>query len=215
MILPHYGLSQPLSAGRPFNIAKEVAMTPENFVRFSGLVLMLGGLSATLAWILFVIFDPEHVQTTGRQWMVLNFMAIFGGIFMAMGLPGLYLAMSERVGTIAWLGLAIMFVGIVIPYVAVQAVETTTSPNVPAGMRTLVSIGAPSLFVGSLITGALLYTYGVYPKWVAVGLIIAVLLGLLAVVRPLPAVLARGGLFPAIYTAFIMIIGYFTYTQGR
>jgi hypothetical protein len=35
------------------------------------------------------------------------------------------------------------------------------------------------------------------------------------VVRPLPAVLARGGLFPATYTAFMMIIGYFTYTQGR
>ncbi len=123
---------------------------------------MLGGLSATLGWVLFVIFDPEHVRTTGKRWLVLNLMIIFGGISMTLGLPGLYLAMSPQAGLIHWIGLGIMFVGLVIPYASVHAVETTTSPDVPTGMRNLVSIGAPSLFVGSLITAALLYTSGVY-----------------------------------------------------
>jgi hypothetical protein len=187
-------------------------MTSENFVRFSGIALMIGGLLATSAWILFTIFDPRHVNTAAPTWRVFNLLVIFGGVFMAMGLPGLFLSQSGRAGLLIWPAMLILFIGIVIPYIAVQSVETATAPDRTPFMMILVSIGAPSLFIGSVLTAAVIYTSGVFPQWIAVGLIFAVLLGLLALLVPLPHILARGGIISAIYTLIMTILGYFTYT---
>jgi membrane protein YdbS with pleckstrin-like domain len=125
-----------------------------------------------------------------------------------MGLPGFYLSMSGRTGAWSWLGLVILFFGIAIPYIAVQSVETASAPNRPPFMDLLVSIGAPTLFVGSLLTAIVIYSSGVYPRWTAVALVIAILLGLLARVARIPPVLSRGGLFSAYYTLIIAIHGY-------
>jgi hypothetical protein len=186
-------------------------MTTENFIHYSGLFLMLGGVLATLGWLLFSFFDPNHIRTAEPTWMVFNLLVIFGGVFMALGLPGFYLAQSERIGTFGLIAFVIFFIGIVIPYIAVHSIETATSPNVPQRLFTFVSVGAPSLFLGALLVGILTYTAGVYPRWLAVGLIVAVILGLLTRLVPLPPVIARGGLISAFFTAVIALIGYFTY----
>jgi hypothetical protein len=188
-------------------------MTSESFLRFSGIALMVGGLLATTGWILFTIFDPRHVNTTVITWRVFNLLIIFGGLFIAMGLPGFFLSQAGRTGVLIWPAFVILFIGIAIPYLAVQSIESATAPERTPFMIMLVSIGAPSLFIGSVLTAAVIYTAGVYPRWTAVGLIVAVLLGLIAALIPLPAVLARGGIFPAVYTVMVAIIGYFVYTQ--
>jgi hypothetical protein len=186
-------------------------MTTENFINYSGLFLMLGGVLATLGWLLFSFFDPNHIRTAEPSWMVFNLLIIFGGVFMALGLPGFYLAQAERTGIFGLIAFIIFFIGIVIPYVAVQSIETATSPNVPQRMFAFVTVGAPSLFLGALLVGVLTYTAGVYPRWLAGALIFAVLLGLLTRLVPLPPIVARGGLISAFFTAVIALIGYFTF----
>jgi hypothetical protein len=189
-------------------------MTSEIFLRFSGIALILGGLLATSGWMLFTIFDPTHVKTTGLGWLIFNLLIIFGGIFIAMGLPGFFLSQAGRAGFLIWPAFVILFIGIVIPYIGVHSIESATAPDRTPFMILLVSIGAPALFIGSVLTAVVIYTTGVYPQWIAAGLIFAVLLGLIAVLVPVPAFLSRGGIFPAIYTAVITIIGYFTYIKN-
>lgn len=186
-------------------------MTSINFINYSGLFLLVGGGFATLGWLLFSFFDPNHIRTAEPTWMVFNLLVIFGGVFMALGLPGFYLAQSERIGTFGLIAFVIFFIGIVIPYIAVQSIETATSPNVPQRMFAFVSVGAPSLFLGALLVGLLTYTAGVYPRWLAGALIFAVLLGLLTRLVPLPPIVARGGLISAFFTAVIGLIGFFTF----
>jgi hypothetical protein len=186
-------------------------MTSVNFVNTSGLFLLLGGGLATLGWLLFSFFDPTHTRTAEPTWMVFNLLVIFGGVFMAFGLPGFYLAQSERIGTFGLIAFIIFFIGIVIPYIAVQSIETATSPNVPQRMFAFVSVGAPSLFLGALLVGILTYTAGVYPRWLAAALILAILLGLLTRLVALPPIIARGGLISAYFTAVMAVIGFYTY----
>jgi hypothetical protein len=188
--------------------------TSENFLRFSGLVLLIGGLLATSGWILFSIFDPRHVNVTAPSWRFFNLLVIFGGVFMAMGLPGFYLSMAGRSSALAWAGLVILFIGFAIPYIAVQSIETATSPARPPFFELLISIGGPSIFIGILLTALVIYTSGVYPRWTAIALVVAALLGLLTLIVRLPPVLARGGIFPAIYTVVMAFLGYLAYIRG-
>jgi len=168
---------------------------------------MTGGFLATLGWIMFTIYDPEHVATEGNQWIVFNFLIIFGGVFIAFGLPGFYLSQAHRVGIPGLIAIIVFFIGIVIPFVAVQSIETATSPDVPPNIRIFVSIGGPSLFLGVLLTGIITYFAGIYPRWLAAVLIISVLLGLLTRLFSLPPIFDRGGIIPAVFTAIVMIIG--------
>lgn len=179
------------------------------FIRLEGSLLMIGGLLATLGWTLFTFFDPDHSRYESRFWIFSNMLIIFGGLSMAMGLPGFYLAQAERVGSVGVLGFIILFIGIVIPYVSVHSIETATSPNIPLMMRSLVRIGAPSLFIGAILMGIVTYISGIYPKWLGVGLILAILLGLIPQVRRVPEVYSRG-LIPGFSTVVFAIIGFYT-----
>jgi hypothetical protein len=185
-------------------------LTPENYIFLYGFALLIGGTFATIGWLLFSFFDPTHTRTAEPSWMVFNLLIICGGVFMALGLPGFYMAQSERLGTFGLIAFVVFYIGIVIPYVAVHSIETATSPNVPPRMFAFVSVGAPSLYTGALLVGILTYTAGVYPKWLAAGLVIAVILGVLMRLVPLPPVVARGGLISAYFTAVIALIGFYT-----
>lgn len=181
-------------------------MSLDEFVRFYGLFLMIGGLLATSGWMLFAVFDPMHARTTDRFWVFSNLLIIFGGVFMALGLPGFYLAQADRVGIAGVLGFVMLFVGITVPYVAVHSIETTTAPDVPARMMLLVAIGAPSLLIGALLVGFATFSSGIYPKWLAVALIISVLLGLIPQIRTVSDRYSRG-VIPALLTTVMAIVG--------
>lgn len=184
-------------------------MTTDSFIFFSGLAFIVGGSAATIGWVYFAFFDPTRTHSQGKAWIAFNFLVIFGGLFVTLGLPGFYLRISEQIGVISFIGLTIMFVGMVIPYVAVQSVETTTAPNIPARMRLLVTIGAPSLMIGLLITSGIILASGLYPVWIPIGLIISVLLGVLSRVTAIPRVLSHG-IFPGIYTAILALLGIYS-----
>jgi hypothetical protein len=182
-------------------------MTEERLIWLSGVSLMLGGLLATFGWILFAWFDPTHRAYDQPFWLPFNFLVIFGGFFIALGLPGLYASQAQQSGIIGLLGFFILFTGIVFAYIAVHSIETMTVPNVPRGMMIIVSFAAPSLLVGGLLTAYTLWRAGVYPPWLAVALVAAGLIGLLTQFIPLPAWFARN-IATVAFTITMMVIGF-------
>jgi hypothetical protein len=188
-------------------------MLVDHFIRLSGFFLLIGGILATTGWLLFSFFDPLHVRTDSPLWFIGNFFVIFGGVFMVMGLPGFYLVQSDRAGWLGLLAFIFLFIGLAIPYIAVQAIETATTPNQPARMMWFVSIGGPSLLIGSLLVGVLLLRTGIFPNWLGIALIVVVILGLLSRFVPMHPVIARGGLISASYTVLIAMVGYLLLTR--
>jgi hypothetical protein len=183
-------------------------MTIDNFLRLSGAALLLGGILASLGWLLlFAVFDPQQARSESPLWALGNFLVIFGGLFMLMGLPGFTLAQSEQSGWFGILAFVVLFIGLAIPYIAVQSIETASTPAVPARIMWFISIGAPSLFLGALLMGILIITAGIFPKWLGIALIAAVLLGLLTRLVPMPPVLYRA-LVPVVFTATMAAAGW-------
>jgi hypothetical protein len=173
---------------------------------FSGLSLVIGGGLATTAWLFFAYFDPIHRDHTSPMWLPLNFLVIAGGLFMALGLTGFYAQQARQSGALGLIAFVIFFIGLIVPYVAVQSVQTLTMPDIPDGMRLLVSVGGPSLLVGSILMAIVTWRAGIFPPWVAVALAVAVLLGLFAYLVPLPPWLGRN-VITAVFTITMAIIG--------
>lgn len=172
----------------------------------SGLSLLIGGLAATTGWLLFALLDPAHQQAEHKSWLLLNALIIAGGLFMALGLPGFYGRQAEEAGFLGLIGFVLLFIGIVIPYVAVHSIETATAPDVPPRMTLWVSVGAPSLFFGMAIMGLATWRAGVYPQPAGILLLLSPLAGLLTMIRRVPPLL-RQGLLPSIFTLAVAWLG--------
>jgi len=185
-------------------------MTVGNLFSLSGLSLILGGLMAFTGWILFAIFDPGHQHYQNPRWFPLNLLIIIGGLLMALGLPGFYAGQAIETGVLGLIGFLLLWFGLVLSHIAVHSIETVTIPNVPATMMRFVSVAAPSLILGILITGILTCSAGVYPASLGISLILAALVGLLTVIKAIPQVIRRNlasTLFPAsMVMAGILII---------
>jgi len=175
-------------------------------LELSGVSLAVGGLMATTGWLAFGLLDPEHTEYSHRRWLPLNFLIIGGGLLMAMGLPGFYYSQAASAGLPGLLGFILFFIGLVIPYVAVHSVETLTMPRIPSRFRILVSVGAPSLFLGTVLTGFTVWQVGLYPPWSAAYLLSTAFLGLLVQVLPAPNWLYRV-VSPALFTVAVTIFG--------
>jgi hypothetical protein len=181
-------------------------MASETLFWLSGLSLTVGGGSATIGWLLFALVDRKHKRYEDRSWLILNGLIIGGGLFMALGLPGFYARQAEQSGLLGLIGFVVLFVGIVIPYIAVHSVETVTAPKSPAQMRLLVRVGAPAILVGVMVTGLATWRAGVYPTLPAFVLMGSVLLGLLSRVAPWPKWWERS-LIPALLTGTMAWLG--------
>ncbi len=177
------------------------------FLRLSGYALLAGGMLATLGWVIFSIVDPEHRHHDSGYWLPLNGLVIAGGVGMALGLPGFYALQAEASGLLGLVGFLAFFVGITIPYIAVHSIETATMPDIPARMMRFVAIGAPSLFIGALLSGIATWRAGVFPAWIGGGLVLAALLGPLTMAPFLPSWLRRN-LLSAVFTALIAASGF-------
>jgi len=186
---------------------ERVLITVELLFWLSGLSLVLGGALATAGWLLFALLDPAHRKTENDRWLVLNALIIAGGVFMALGLPGFYARQAEEAGIIGLLGFVILFIGIIIPYVAVHSIETVTAPNTAPRMRLWVAVGAPSVLFGILFTGVATWRADVYPQAAGVLLLVSALVGLFTTVVRVPPSLRRN-VFPAALTIIMAWLGF-------
>lgn len=166
-------------------------MSTEQLLKLSGLSLALGGMLAATGWLLFAWLDPNHAYYTHPRWLPLNGLIMAGGLFMALGLPGFYLSQAKQSGLAGLMGFVFLFAGIVLAYIAVQAIETATMPDLPPTMMRIVAVAAPAAFIGAVLTGIVTWRSGVHAPWAAALLLAAALLGLLAQIMPLPAWLGR------------------------
>lgn len=182
-------------------------MLPNSVLDICSIAFALGGGLATIGWLLFAVLDPEHRQTGTPRWFRLNGMLIAAGVLMSMGLPGFYFRQAEAAGLLGIAAFAIMFVGLVVPYVAVQSIETATAPNIPPFMFRLVSIGAPSIWVCALLMAAVTLRAGVYPAGAGYFLLAGTLFGLLTISPPpIPRWLARN-VASTVFTAAVCYLG--------
>ena len=185
-------------------------MTADKLFWLSGLPLILGGFMTFTAWILFAILDPGHQFYQHPRWFPLNLLVIIGGLLMALGLPGFYARQASQTGIWGLIGFVLFFIGLGLSHIAVHAIETVTMPNVPPAMMRLVSVAAPSVFFGIIITGIVTWRSGVYPPFLGIAFIAAALVGLLTVIPGVPQIVSRNlasTLFPAtMFWAGILLI---------
>ena len=185
-------------------------MTADKLIGLSGLSLTIGGLMTFTSWILFAIFDPGHQYYQHQRWFPLNLLVIFGGLLMALGLPGFYARQASEAGLWGLIGFVLFFIGLVLSHLAVHSIETVTMPNVPATMMRFVRVAAPSIFPGILITGIVTWRTGVYPAHLGIAIIPGGIIGLLTVIPGVPQIVARNlasTLFPtAMFWAGIMLM---------
>jgi hypothetical protein len=181
-------------------------MSEEKLIWLSGLSLAAGGFLATMGWLLFAIFDPPHRGYLDWWWWPYNILAISGGFFMVLGLPGFYVTHAKQSGLIGLMGFISLFAGLILSYLAVQAIETTTMPNTPAGMMRIVSIAVPSLAMGVILTMVAVWQADVYPQWLAGALLLSLLLGAAKQLYPFPA-LWEHNLFSMVFTITMGLMG--------
>jgi len=179
----------------------------ENLIWSSGLSLAVGGLLATTGWLLFASADPAHRGYLNWWWWPYNILIISGGLFMVLGLPGLYASYAEQGGILGLVGFISLFAGIILSYVTVHAIETATMPDIPAGMKRFASTAVPCLAVGVILNALSVWQSGVYPKWLAAALLFSLLLGVARRLYSFPEFWERN-LFSMVFTITMGLSGF-------
>lgn len=175
-------------------------------VRVSGMSLLIGGLIATTAWVFHAIVDPGRDGYHEPWWLPLNIALSCGAILMALGLPGFHARQASRTGVFGLIGLVLLFTGMLLAYVGVQTLEAFSRPDIPATIGIMASIAAPTFFFGIIITSAVTWLAGVYPRVTAAALGLAALFGLLTRLIEMPAWLGMN-VIPALFTVVMAWLG--------
>ena len=123
-----------------------------------------------------------------------------------LGLPGFYAKHSVETGLWGFIGFLLLFIGLVISHLAVQAIETVTMPDVPATMMRFVIVAAPSVFFGILITGIVTWRTGIYPGVLGVTPAMSAIVGLLTVITGVPQILSRN-IASTLFTGTMVWVG--------
>lgn len=182
------------------------AVPSDTFSVVSGAALVLGGVAATAGWLAFAVANPSH-DPGHRSWTASNLLIVSGGALLALGLPGAHLHHEARAGALGTVGFVVLFVGIVVPYLAVHSIETAIGAEpVPRVMRILVAVGAPSIAFGTVATGIALLMADVYPAWMGIALLGAAGAGLAGTFTG-ASPRYRRGVAPALWTTTMALWG--------
>lgn len=187
-------------------------MVQGSILNFCSIAFAFGGGIATLSWILFALVDPGHKQHSSQRWLILNGLLIAAGVLMALGLPGYYFRQADAAGPLGMVAYAVLFVGLVIPYVAVQSIETAAAPDIPPVMRRWVAVGAPSILLGGILMAAVTIRAGIYPPHAGYLLLAGTFVGTLTVAPPpVPSWFSRN-IASTFFTAAICYLGILSLT---
>jgi hypothetical protein len=192
--------------------AEENRMSTAKLIRWGGLALALGG----IAFAVHLITHPPGETAPYAFWALWVPSHLLGGIaalLISLGLVGLYLRQSEKVGLAGLIGFVLAFVGItlsagasifisvaLIPFLAFRGMDSLVDPKGPligsSAMKLAIGLPAISLVIGFLILAIVTLRARVLPP-----------LGAWLIILTIPLAVVGSLLVFVIGTSFQGIIG--------
>ncbi|UJF31577.1 hypothetical protein [Paenibacillus hexagrammi] len=183
---------------------------PKGFLRFSGWALFLGGILGVIGQILHAGDVPESVAAIPsflKQAVSIHVMLAFSSTFLLMGLPGLFLRQSQGLRVWGWVGLPLLFIGMmfeifhgpvqILAYLILfgsihddaalklvsDQINNLSVDQYPLQLLVLIPI-LPCILIGLLLTGLSSLKARILPK--GPGILALVVLALLIIGRFIP-----------------------------
>jgi hypothetical protein len=109
-------------------------MTIQKFIRFSGIALLVAGISTLLWWLGLAVFIPLEGIETGYlnlvkdgDWLWVNIIGLVATMLLPVGFFGLYLKQAKESGKLGFIGFLCAFFGSLL-FMCVQYIETILWP---------------------------------------------------------------------------------------
>ena len=164
-------------------------MSSSTLYRFSGGVLLIGGVLAIAGQLMLISADPGT-----SLWIPGTWLALAGTLLVVLGLPGLYFKQVDRAGLLGMVGFVISFVGFLF-LVGIQTFDAFVSPTLAANAATKSMADTEAflpllafellcgllLVVGPLLFGIATIRAGVLQRWAAIILIVGSVASLITV----------------------------------
>ncbi len=147
-------------------------MSSTTLYRLSGIVVLLGGVFAIIGALLEAPSAPGTPLWIPGTWFSLG-----GSLLILLGWPGLYLRQAGKAGRLGLLGFVLSFVALLILGIGFGTIDTFVS-QVLAGEGSMPALlgfellGGLLLVVGPLLFGIATLRASVFPRWVAIILIV-------------------------------------------
>ena len=167
-------------------------MSSATLYRWSGIVLLVGGLIGIIGTILDVVVFPNHnltpQQVLGTAFTIDVILFLAWSLLLTLGLPGLYLRQAARGGKLGFAGFVLFSLGLLLGGVAFGIVQATVFPYLAQSAPTLLPSGgagplsgfllwifAPVLLlsIGAILLGVATRRAQVFPGWTGILLIIS------------------------------------------
>jgi len=151
-------------------------MSTKNLSRWSGIACILAGLLMVLATLVHPLQEtPEIILEQELRLVAANWLSIFGKGFLLLGLPGLYVAQSERAGRFGLLSFLMLFFGTLFyagfnisalsaPVLAAQAPAMLDAINAYPPIVTLTVLLTIGFFLGFIFFGIATLRARVLPR---------------------------------------------------
>ena len=151
-------------------------MSTKNLSRWSGIACILAGLLMVLATLVHPLQEtPEIILEQELRLVAANWLSIFGKGFLLLGLPGLYVAQSERAGRFGLLSFLMLFFGTLFyagfnisalsaPVLAAQAPAMLDAINAYPPIVTLTVLLTIGFFLGFIFFGIATLRARVVPR---------------------------------------------------
>lgn len=175
-------------------------MSSATLYRWSGIVLLFGGLIGIIGSILDVIVFPDHnltpPQVLGTAFTIDVILYLVWSLLLTLGLPGLYLRQAARGGKLGFAGFVLFLLGLLMGGVAFGTVQATIFPYLAQSAPKLLPSGgtgplsgfllwifAPVLLlgIGAILFGIATRRARVFPGWTGILLIISGILFILSI----------------------------------
>jgi hypothetical protein len=157
-------------------------MSTPSLLRWSGWSLLIGGLiSAPGAALAYLISSSSRVAVpVGANWL-----EAIGGLLLLPGIVGIYCVYTHRLKFWEKAGFVLLFTGILLeqvlfhiitavtgnaPALLFQNVELSSAQNIPTIptiplVTILFVVGAFLLLIGAVLTGIVIASAGIFPRW--------------------------------------------------
>lgn len=204
-------------------------MSSATLYRWSGIILLVGGLVGLVDSLLSAVLYPGHSETAQQilsaPWLIVTSLFLVWALLLAISLPGFYLRQAARTGVLGFIGFALIWLGVLLggvmfasgqlalfPYLA-QSVPSGSAvvPQAPLLVFLLLVIGPLLLlFVGAILLGIATMRARVFPRWAGGLLLVAGIVGLIS----LPADILEP-LWNVLFFLALMWFGYALVAQKK